>query len=370
MAPVVSDKAIIIDVGSGSIRAGYSGEGAPSVIIPAVVGRPRTPGADEAEVYVGEDALAKRDTLSLQHPIRRGIIHNLDDFTQILKHVFNKLGANPEEHAILITDQALNPKSYRERMAQIIFQEFNAPFYYVSRREALSLYQIESKTGVVIHVAEDVALSVPIYEGFPLPHAIMRIDIGGRDLTQYMLKLLSEPNLGKNALDIAQDIKETLGYVAVDYDREVEIAESCTDLDKQYTLPDGKKIKLSKERFRCPECLFQPRLLELEAAGIHYTTFVSITKCDVDIRRELYSNIILSGGSTLFSGIADRLQREMEDLAPNNVRIQVVAPEKRQHSAWVGGSQFASQSTFQEMRVSLEEYEEDGPGIVHRKCLV
>jgi len=138
--------------------------------------------------------------------------------------------------------------------------------------------------------------------------------------------------------------------------------------EKEYELPDGQVIAVGNERFRCPESLFQPAFLGLEAAGIHETAYNSIMKCDVDIRKDLYSNIVLSGGTTMFAGIADRLQKEVSALAPDTMKIKVIAPPERKYSVWIGGSILASLSTFQQMWISKEEYDESGPSIVHRKC--
>jgi actin, other eukaryote len=125
-------------------------------------------------------------------------------------------------------------------------------------------------------------------------------------------------------------------------------------------------ITLGSERFRCPECLFNPSMLGKEAAGIHDTTFNSIMKCDVDIRKDLYNNIVLSGGTTMFEGIAARMSKEITALAPSAMKIKVVAPPERKYSVWIGGSILASLSTFQQMWISKSEYEESGPSIVHR----
>jgi actin len=122
--------------------------------------------------------------------------------------------------------------------------------------------------------------------------------------------------------------------------------------------------------FRAPEALFQPAFLGLEAAGVHETTYNSVFKCDVDVRRELYNNVVLSGGTTMFPGIADRLQKELTALAPSSVKVKVIAPPERKYSVWIGGSILASLSTFQNMWVSKEEYDESGPGIVHRSTFL
>ena len=142
-----------------------------------------------------------------------------------------------------------------------------------------------------------------------------------------------------------------------------------SDGAKTYELPDGNIVSLHGERFRCPEVLFQPSLVGKEAMGIHDTTFQSIMKCDVDIRKDLYQNVVLSGGTTMFPGIGERMTKELSALAPSTVRIKVVAPPERKYSVWIGGSILASLSTFQQMWISKSEYDEQGPTIVHRKCL-
>ena len=252
-----------------------------------------------------------------------------------------------------------------------MFETFNSPAMYVSIQAVLSLYASGRTTGIVLDSGDGVTHTVPIYEGNALPFAIDRLDLAGRDLTAYLTRLMTERgNTYQTSaeFEIVRDMKERLCYVALDFEQEMDRAARSAAFETTYELPDGQEVKIGNERFRCPEALFKPGLYGEGSTGIDKAIYNSIVKSDVDIRKDLYANVILSGGSLMFPGMADRLQKEMTSLAPSTVKIKVIAPPDRKYFVWIGGSILASLSSFQSKWISKQEYDESGSVIVHRKC--
>ena len=256
----------------------------------------------------------------------------------------------PEEHPVLLTEAPFNPKPNREKMTEIMFEIFNTPAMFIASSAVLSLYASGRTTGLVIESGDGVSSTVPVYESQALPHATNHLDFAGCDVTHYLRSLILFFRRTNYYLQLARDIKEKHCYVALDYKQEMQTAASSSSLEKRYELPDGQVITIDNEQFQSTEALFQPSLLGMESAGIHETCYNSIMKCDSDLRKEMYANIVLSGGNTLFPGFAERIQKEITALAPPTMRVEVITPQflDRKYSSWIGGSILASLSTFQQ----------------------
>jgi len=371
------NEALVIDNGSGMCKAGVSGSDHPSNVFPCIVGKPRHEssmvGMGKKEVFVGAEAQSKRGVLTLKYPIEHGVITNWDDMEKIWHHTFyNELRVDPADYNILLTEAPLNPKANRERMVQIMFESFNTTGTYIAIQAVMSLYASGRTTGIVMDSGDGVSHVVPIYEGYALPHAVLRLDLAGRDCTSHMVKLMTERGNSFTSSaehEIARDIKENLCYVAVDYEAEMaKFTQDPSSIEKSYEMPDGQVITVGNERFRCPEALFNPAMVGKEARGISDLTYKSIMDCDVDIRKDLYSNIVLSGGTSMYPHLEDRLKKDISNLAPSSINVNIHAPEERKYSVWIGGSILSSLSTFGQMWITRSEYDESGPAIVHKKC--
>ncbi|CAN7977277.1 unnamed protein product, partial [Ixodes persulcatus] len=244
-----------------------------------------------------------RGLLSIRYPMEHGIVTDWNDMERIWQYIYSKeqLQTFAEEHPVLLTEAPINPLRNRERSAEIFFETFNVPALFVSMQAVLSLYATGRTTGVVLDSGDGVTHAVPIYEGFAIPHSIMRVDVAGRDVTSYLRHLLRKEGTNFHTtaeFEIVKTVKEKACYLANNPQRE-----ETMDTEKaHYTLPDGTTLEIGPARFRAPEVLFRPDLIGEEFEGLHQVLVFAIHKCDMDLRRVLYQNIVLSGGSTLFKG--------------------------------------------------------------------
>lgn len=368
--------AVIIDNGSGHVKAGVADEEVPRCVFPAVVGKPKhaamMPGSDKKDFYVGEEAMGKRGLLCLSYPIEHGIVKDWSEMEKVWHHTFfDALRINPEDQACVVSEAPMNPKKNRERMVEMLFEKFSCPAAYIVIQAVMSLYSSGRTTGTVVDSGDGVTHTVPVYEGFALPHAIQRLDLAGRDLSEYMIKILHDSGhnmTSSSEKDIVREMKETTCYVCKgDWKTEMQSAkEHPTEFEKIYSLPDGQKVALGSERFRVPEVMFDPMIAGRELPGLHQSIYRCIQDCDIDLRKDLLKNIVLSGGNTMFPGIAERLESELKALAPQKINVKVIANPQRRYLVWMGASILTRLSSFQNLLITKAEYDSVGPAIVHR----
>lgn len=370
-----SEDSIVIDNGSGLMKAGFSGEDAPLAYFPSVVGVPKygtMVGSDVKEFYVGKDATSKRGVLTLSYPVANGIIDDWDNMTKVWDHTFyNELRCEPSEKPVHLTEAPKNPTKNREKMVEIFFDHFQVPAFYVSIQAVLSLYASGRTTGLVYDSGDGVTHMVPVFDGFSLKHAVTRANLAGRELTTHMADILNESGINMTStaeFDIVKDIKEKKCYVALDFEAEMQAFMNDKSKEVSYELPDGTVINFGNQQVRCPEVLFNPKIIGKDFDGVHVLAYNCVQKCDIDVRRELFENVILSGGSTMFPGIQERLVKELKNRVSATVNVKVIAPNERKFSVWIGGATLCNLATFQTMWITSGEYEEIGVNIVHRKC--
>eukprot|EP01083_Nonionella_stella_P087297 242788_1 len=410
--------AIVMDNGRYHTKAGFAGDDAPKSVFPTIVARNHDPkrfvgmGHHPSE-WVGDEAMDRGGSNALRNkfidlqpcPITKGIIGEVgweswNDMQTIWHHTFyNELRVAPDEHCVFLTESALNPKVNREKATQIMFEEFNVTGFYLCSQALSALYASGRTTGIVIHSGHDHTRVVPVYDGYAARHAITQLDIGGQQITEYLEKLLIENNkelLNKvpsetkqQKIRILNDIKEKMCLISNGNNNALR--------DITYELPDGQTIVLKKEeRYQCTQPLFEPKLLDIEHEGIAHLiheTVSMIAKGDANIACDLTQHIILSGGNTMFTGLKERILKELtgpptilvngylrthgKEIGDDvtrlvtgyfNYKYNISAPMERKYSTWIGGSILSSLSTFEEMWIKPSEYDETGPTIVHRKC--
>ncbi|EFC43759.1 hypothetical protein NAEGRDRAFT_44581 [Naegleria gruberi] len=380
---------IVLDVGSFRVRAGIAGDDEPKINIPTLASRnPKFKSTkstnleskltnneqDDADTYLKREYLIGSEIidyeimnndgkLEITSPFGDGKEINVDVMERIWRFTFEQLKVEPEECPLVMIEHALTEKRVRETKMQIMFESFGIPMYYSGYDSVMSMYASGRVTGITVNMGYEETQIVPVFEGFALPHAIMTMNFGGRQLTEYLAQKLKLD--GHNLTnDQVSQLKEKLCRVAEDYDEELRTIDSAS-----FELPDGNVIQIKNERLTCPEIYFNPQIFQSQEIGpIHLQTYSSIQKCDIDGRRFWYSNILLTGASSCFPKMTERLTKEMVFLSPSSMKVKVIGAPERNIQAWLGGSILGSISASQTMFITREEYEEVGPVLVHRRC--
>jgi len=378
---------VVCDNGTGFVKCGFAGSQFPKAIFPSMVGRPvlrsdeKIQGVQIKDIMVGDDASKARQNLKINLPMENGRVKDWEDIFHVWNYTFQeRLKINPTECKILLTEPPENPIANRKKMLQAMFETYGFKAAYVAIQAILTLYAQALISGVVVDSGDGVTHVVPVYEGYSLNFNMRRIDVAGRDVTRYMINLLTLRGYAFNRSadeEVVQKIKEQLCYVARDKEFEKQLADETTVLVQKYTLPDGRVIKIGRERYMAPECLFSPDLINLECKGMSGALFDSIESCEPDLRTTLRKFIVLSGGSTMYPGLPSRLEKDMngfykkrraEELQKNkgltggsDIKVLIEDPPRRKHMVFLGGAVLAGvMADKPEFWVTKQEWQEKG----------
>ncbi|KAJ9464603.1 actin [Diplonema papillatum] len=369
--------AVVLDNGSGMMKAGFAGQETPKAVFPAVIGTKR--GEDKV---VGEEAASKIG-YRLSYPVEHGIVNDWDGMSMVWKQAYKELETEPEDQAVMITEAPLNPTENRRKMLEIMFDDFGVPAMYIQIQAVLALYASGRNEGVVLDSGDGVTHAVPVYDGRVVRMSVGRSEVAGRDLTEWMQELLNDEQdfrfTKSSHREWAKAIKEKYCYVADDFDDEMKrFEDSPEDFRKEHELPDGTTITLGRSQFCCPEAIFDPGLMGREDPSIQNLLQTAVWKCPVDCRKTLLANIVLSGGTTLFPNTEDRLVKELKQHkgipagAKDVIKVVSDSSEEgrtiRKYTVWMGGAVLASLGSFQEQWITKEEYDEQGVNIVDARC--
>ena len=366
---------VVIDVGSGLVKAGFGGEDGPRSIFNSIVGTPKQVGLmvgmELKERYVGDDAISKYEIMNFSYPIQRGEVTDWDKFENLMHYLlYSEMKVVPEEVSILITESPRTSRENREKLTEILFETFNVKRLHIANSSMLGLFSYGKTSGLIVDSGFNITSTVPVYEGYPLSHASIRINIGGEDLSKNLLSMIQN-NLDETYIDtkgriLADDIKEKLGYLLLNPDDGDDVK------DVTYELPDGKKIDLSKELYKANEILFSPNEENEKEKGllsIKNMVIDSINKCDNEIKNDIKENICLTGGTTLLKNFPEKLKNELSE-SSEGTNFNLSAEQERLFSTWIGGSIVSSLDNFQFMWVNKKEYTDNGKNllVIDSKC--
>jgi len=355
-------RSLVIDGGSGWMKAGFSGDHAPHCCFSTLVARLRhralITSNSLVDCFLAEEAPKQEEQFfNITHPVQGGMVVNWDDMEKLWHYIFyTQLKVAPEEHPVFLTQSALTPKANKEKTTQIMFETFNTPAMYVADQAEMTLCGAGRVSGVALECGHDVTCAVPVFEGYVMPHAVQKSRVAGDAVTKYLNRLMKEKGV-ELGLDIIMDIKEKTSFVRENMSGDVEKTVA-------YELPDGSTIRIGLERSDCVEVLFNPELEGLECDGIHTVLKASIEKCDTEIQKTIVENIVFSGGSSLLEGLNKRIEKElsMEFINPKTICLL-----ERNYLSWIGGSITTSMSSFTSKWISKEEYDESGVFVCRRR---
>lgn len=416
--------AVVFDIGSYSIRAGYAGEDSPKAEIPthmSVIDDPDVAmETDDTEKSIkGPSKKYYIDTGAIKVPrkgaeistfIKDGMIDNWDMYEELMDHIYNKsIKSESNLHPVMMSEPAWNVKGKREKLAEIMFEKYNVPAFFLCKNAVLTAFANGRSTGLVLDSGATHTSAVPVYDGYVIQQAIVKSPLAGDFISMEIKKLMEEleidvvppyqiktkepvgfmeeakwkkkdiPEVTKSyhnymVKDVYQDFAASVVQVM---DTPYEKSSADTMPNIHYEFPNGYNQDFGYEKYKVCEGLFDPSIIKDLPSGntmlsVGHVVTTSVGMCDIDIRPSLYSSVIVTGGNTLLQGFTDRLNRDLSTKTPPSMRLKIISgttgSAERRFSSWIGGSILASLGSFQQMWISKQEFEEGGKSCVERKC--
>ncbi|KAK5644564.1 hypothetical protein RI129_005864 [Pyrocoelia pectoralis] len=407
--------ALVFDPGHHSLRVGYAQEDTPKAEIPAIVGiAPNDTPKIEPETKEGNTITQSpwkyyidttylhtpRPNMELHSYMKDGMIENWDFFEKVVDYSYEKIIQSASEyHPVLFSESPWNQRQKREKLTELMFEKYKVPAFYLVKNAALAAFANGRSTALVIDSGATHTTAVPVLDGYVISNAVVKSPLGGDYLilrSREMLEGLGidlTPTALVSSKEILRDkekpkyTKKNLSFLPTnswmvymvkktvqDFQQSVlQVSESPYDErlaasvpTVNYEFPTGYHQDFGYERFKLAEGLFDHAML-----GAGYIAATSAGMCDVDVRPALYSSVVLTGGNSLVQGFSERLGKDLSSRTPGSMRLKMIAANgtvERRFGAWVGGSILASIGTFQQMWISMQEYQESGKAQIDRKC--
>ncbi|GLI62870.1 ortholog of actin-related protein 4 [Volvox africanus] len=414
--------ALVLDLGTHSCKAGYAGDDTPKAVFPSVVGIHSDAGSNGMEVdgtsarrlSVGFQALsAKQLGMEVMSPFGPDDLYGDWDLVEAAyNHALrDRLGVRPEEFALMLAEPTHNSRASRERLIELVFETFQAPAMFVAKSAMLSAFATARQTALVVDTGYRATTAAAVQDGYVLQKTVTRTPLAGQLLNHaaqavadakytplrprfsFKRQEVKSGEFQVASLDVAGVTNSFRLYhteqVASDMKEGVCRASETRFFDAEgvnpvptvvYELPDGQELYLGPERFRMAELFFQPAAfighfpglaLPPDVRSVPEAVVDAVNKCDVDLRKDMYSGAVLTGGTSLIPGLKERLEKELSELSPPAAKVKMVAATnnlERRFSTWIGGSILSSLGSFQQLWMSKKEYAEHGTPLVNRKC--
>ena len=389
-----SDLPIVIDVGSGETKAGYNNAEAPSLQFPSYIGeikykkllRPLNINLNNEpkEQYIGSDCNNYLGILNLHYPLKNGIFENEDDIYNIYEYIFHNLNlknSNIKNHSLLITEPILNPKSNREKIANILFENFDIQSLIFAHQPILSLFHSACLSGIILESGDNISQVCCAIDGNPILGSFSRSNLGGRDITEYLRILLKKHGVDYNSQTeflYIQQLKQTHCYLNNTlfnkmnndfYGKKIRGETKKEETITKVTLPDRKEIKLQDEKILAPSVLFFPSLIGKNCMGIHQLVANSINKVDLENREKILESGRITGGNAQIKNCTESLHTGSKALLPGNNKLKFVQSPRPNLSCWIGGQIISNLSLFNKLVITKKEWEEKGNEILHKKTI-